>query len=303
MGARPLVTVRLASSATGDGSTGAVSNGRTRALRRCPKCNDNFKPGRAHHDSVTGRCVVKFDHYCPWVGNAVGAMNHKFFVLFVGYTMASCLVSLVLIGLRTISCGGPSPFFHEETKVNEKWCTRWNESYFGLALLIISVIFFLFTSCMLSEQVEAIKTNTSKIARMKMSVGNAGTELSRVTEEFNEMFGGDSNRVAIHWFLPIPIEFPTGMKKVVLGYDWDETFEAVPYQEPNSEDVEAATSNSAAQSRIELTSVPPPTSSNGTQNMKECNTLVNSGRPTLVRRNSPKYDEDGFPGPSAGTLT
>ena len=34
-----------------------------RAIRRCAKCNDNFKPPRAHHDSVTGRCVVKMDHF------------------------------------------------------------------------------------------------------------------------------------------------------------------------------------------------------------------------------------------------
>ena len=50
---------------------------RRRGIRRCRKCNDNYKPGRAHHDSVTGRCIVKMDHYCPWVGNAVGIMNHK----------------------------------------------------------------------------------------------------------------------------------------------------------------------------------------------------------------------------------
>lgn len=31
-----------------------------RGIRRCPKCNNNFKPIRAHHDSVTGRCIVKF---------------------------------------------------------------------------------------------------------------------------------------------------------------------------------------------------------------------------------------------------
>mmetsp|Transcript_23323 Transcript_23323/g.55156 ORF Transcript_23323/g.55156 Transcript_23323/m.55156 type:complete len:392 (+) Transcript_23323:239-1414(+) len=303
MGARPLVTVRLASSATGNGSTGAVSNVRTRALRRCPKCDDNFKPGRAHHDSVTGRCVVKFDHFCPWVGNAVGAMNHKFFVLFIGYTMVTCLVSLFLIGLRAISCGGPSPFFSQETNGIESWCTRWNESYYGLALLVISVIFFLFTSCMLSEQVEAIKTNTSKIARMKMSVGNAGTELSRVTEEFNEMFGGDSNRVAIHWFLPLPVEYPNGMKKVVLGYDWDETFEAVPYKEPDSGDLEAEMSNSVAGSRIELTSVPQTTSSNASQKITEYNTLAKPGRPVLVRRNSKQCDQDDSLRPSDGTLT
>lgn len=50
---------------------------RRRGIRRCRKCNDNYKPGRAHHDSVTGRCIIKMDHFCPWVGNAVGIMNHK----------------------------------------------------------------------------------------------------------------------------------------------------------------------------------------------------------------------------------
>lgn len=36
---------------------------------RCTKCKEGrgiFKPPRAHHDSITGRCVVKMDHFCPW---------------------------------------------------------------------------------------------------------------------------------------------------------------------------------------------------------------------------------------------
>merc|ERR1712224_1139928 len=164
----------------------------------------------------------------------------------------------------------------EEEKPEE--CRGWVESYFGLALLIVSVVFFLFTSCMLAEQIDAIKTNRSKIARMKMSVGQAGTELSRVTEEFNEMFGGNSNRVALHWFIPTPIEFPNGMKKVVLGYDWDETFDAVPYKEPNSGDVETGPSNSATQSKIELTSVPHTTSSKASHTSSEGNGISNVGR-------------------------
>ena len=65
MGARPLTIVRRASSLNGDVS---VSSHHRRGTRRCHKCNDNYKPPRAHHDSVTGRCVVKFDHFCPWVG-------------------------------------------------------------------------------------------------------------------------------------------------------------------------------------------------------------------------------------------
>jgi palmitoyltransferase ZDHHC3/7/25 len=51
-GARPLTTVKKA----GGGQ-------KQRSIRRCAKCNDNYKPPRAHHDSVTGRCIVKMDHY------------------------------------------------------------------------------------------------------------------------------------------------------------------------------------------------------------------------------------------------
>jgi hypothetical protein len=66
------------------------------------------------------------------------------------------------------------------------------------------------------------------------------------------MFGGDSNQVSWHWFLPLPVEFPSGMKKVVLGYEWDETFDAVPYQEPSDRDVESGAASSVGV-RIELT--------------------------------------------------
>lgn len=58
-GARPLTTVKRA---------GGVQ--KSRSIRRCAKCNDNYKPPRAHHDSVTGRCIVKMDHYwyvCDWL--------------------------------------------------------------------------------------------------------------------------------------------------------------------------------------------------------------------------------------------
>lgn len=270
LGARPLVTIKRAASAEHQQANAS----RQRALRRCHKCNDNFKPSRAHHDSVTGRCIVKFDHFCPWVGNAVGAMNHKFFVLFVGYTMCTCILSLFLIFVRALHCGWVSDTEGDSVSSREpntsdihelhdtitaaenttlsstesigdengrileltyrQECHGFYDSYATLILLIISVVFMIFTCCMMFEQVEAIQTNSSKIARMKMRVGQAGTELARVTEEFNEMFGGVSNQVAWHWFLPLEVEFPRGMKKVVLGYEWDETFDPVPYEEPSS---------------------------------------------------------------------
>jgi tellurite resistance protein TehA-like permease len=95
-------------------------------------------------------------------------MNHKFFVLFVGYTMTSCLFVLCLIGLRTWHCGFPVPSSEEAKRVYAEECRGWNESYASLILLIISVVFLIFTACMLFENLEAIETNASKIARMKM---------------------------------------------------------------------------------------------------------------------------------------
>ena len=191
-------------------------------------------------------------------------MNHKFFVLFVGYTMTSCLFSLLLTVLRTFHCGFPVPYYKaDDNNDNDnnnllEECTGWNESYSSIMLLVISVVFLIFTACMLFENIEAIQTNASKIARMKMSVGQAGTELARVTEEFNEMFGGESNEVAWHWFLPLPVEFPRGMKKVVMGFEWDETFDAVPYEEPGG-DVEMGTTTNAngATSSVTTTGAPP----------------------------------------------
>ena len=248
MGARPLVTVRPSAA----NNSSEASRTSQRPIRRCHKCNDNFKPTRAHHDSVTGRCIVKFDHFCPWVNNSIGALNHKFFCLFLMYTAVCCLVSLILLVIRVIQCGqvkhtaespggtetttqaervGPERFLSTTPSYVYSECNHFYDNQWIWGLAVSSVVFLLFTSVMSCEQLDAIETGKSKIARMKMGVGQGGTEFSSVTEEFNEMFGGSSPKATWHWYLPIPVVFPRGMKKVVLGYDWDETFDALPYND------------------------------------------------------------------------
>ncbi|KAK8965425.1 putative S-acyltransferase [Platanthera guangdongensis] len=65
--------------------------------RFCRKCNQ-FKPPRCHHCSVCGRCILKMDHHCVWVVNCVGALNYKFFLLFLFYTfLETMLVTLSLL--------------------------------------------------------------------------------------------------------------------------------------------------------------------------------------------------------------
>ncbi|KAJ7161116.1 DHHC palmitoyltransferase-domain-containing protein [Mycena filopes] len=66
--------------------------------RWCSRCSI-VKPYRAHHCRICGTCILKFDHHCPWIGQCVGARNHKFFLnfglatfIFTSYTFTSLLV-------------------------------------------------------------------------------------------------------------------------------------------------------------------------------------------------------------------
>ena len=280
------------------------------SIRRCEACGDNYKPARAHHDRVTGRCIVKFDHYCPWINNAVGVLNHKFFCLFLFYTALSCIASLLLLLLHYIHC---VPYYHrnpnhhedhpmdstttsssmEDTTIhvndnnysrnsvgnghpnllltlldttagdghhtrflrgvlssssteeilltttatangwnaNHSVCQDFFQQYTIMALLMMSVIFLVFTVIMMLDQLDTIRTGKGKIARLKQRVGASGsTELERVTQEFNEMFGGTTPNVAWHWFVPIAVRYPNKMKHVVLGYEFNPTCHpCVPY--------------------------------------------------------------------------
>ncbi|KAI0476423.1 palmitoyltransferase PFA5 [Xylariaceae sp. FL0804] len=66
------------------------SDGRPRWCSHC--CN--WKPDRAHHSSEIGRCVIRMDHYCPWVGGMIGENSFKFFVQFTTYTACYCAIVL-----------------------------------------------------------------------------------------------------------------------------------------------------------------------------------------------------------------
>lgn len=63
--------------------------------RHCARCHE-VKPERAHHCAVAGVCVLKMDHFCPWVGNTVGYRNYKFFLQFVFYAWIGC--TAVMLG-------------------------------------------------------------------------------------------------------------------------------------------------------------------------------------------------------------
>lgn len=73
-------------------TTHFVDKGNVWRPRYCKKCRA-WKPPRAHHCSVSGRCVLKMDHYCIWMVNTIGLLNYKAFVLFLLYTFAATTIA------------------------------------------------------------------------------------------------------------------------------------------------------------------------------------------------------------------
>jgi len=103
------------------------------------------------------------------------------------------------------------------------------DSFFSsnvMVLFVITLLFTLFTCCMLIDQSEAITTNVNKIGRMQKgeSSSNSSNSSDEVTAatvsipSFNEIFGGDSTKIAWHWLLPLPVRFNVDMADYVKGY-------------------------------------------------------------------------------------
>ncbi len=242
LGARPLTTVRSVDSTT------------KRTIRRCPKCHDNFKPSRAHHDSQTGRCIVKLDHYCPWINNAVGIGNHKFFVLFLLYTALCCIQVLLLLGLQFYGAAWLCSEEEERSSEASSACHDNTSSLHSHPLLLIlagiSCLFLIFTTAMGYEQWEAVQTGYNKIARMQMKVGQHGTEWHRHEVPFNEVLGNTNRWSPFH-----ALQFPAGLKPVVLGYEWDPAMQQV-YVEDDVEE-ERQTNGGRSLEDVEMQTLKP----------------------------------------------
>ncbi|XP_067940031.1 palmitoyltransferase ZDHHC12-B-like isoform X2 [Watersipora subatra] len=63
--------------------------------RTCKICKIP-QPIRSRHCEDCNRCVLKYDHHCPWLSTCVGEKNHKFFWLFLLFINIVIIFSAII---------------------------------------------------------------------------------------------------------------------------------------------------------------------------------------------------------------
>ena len=148
---------------------------------QCGMC-ENYKPPGSHHDRVSGRCISRMDHFCPWTNNAIGAKNQKNFFLFLIYTNIASFYLYIILFINLGTCNALS-------------CNPAN-----LLLIQIEAVVLLFavvfTSSMIITQIYCLVTGLGTIDRMQLKRGQAD---SAEPVPFEHVFGEETWR----WFVPV----------------------------------------------------------------------------------------------------
>jgi len=92
---------RVAESCEGSASdaenfwTSLMGDSRLQHLRTCNTCKIR-RPPRCSHCRHCDNCILNFDHHCFWIGNCVGARNHRSFVGFLScHAVCATLLAIV----------------------------------------------------------------------------------------------------------------------------------------------------------------------------------------------------------------
>ncbi|KAL2434980.1 Palmitoyltransferase pfa5 [Exophiala dermatitidis] len=115
----------------------------------CSTCY-NYKPDRAHHCRELGRCVLKMDHFCPWVGGIVSETSFKFFIQFTFWAALFCLDTLVVVAYYFAQRR------RDENFINVHW----------ILVLAFAALFFVFSAGMCGSSLQFAFVNSSTIENL-----------------------------------------------------------------------------------------------------------------------------------------
>lgn len=129
--------------------------------RYCKQCHI-YKPDRTHHDRQLGQCVLKMDHYCPWLDNTLGFNNAKYFFLAVFYGNTSLFLWLGFMSKRFWQSFAGLEYMRHDFFVLF--------AYFTAGLLVVPVTWFFWFHCRLMSNA---RTTIEYCERMKSNKDSA----------------------------------------------------------------------------------------------------------------------------------
>ena len=158
----------------------------------CSVCM-SWKPPRAHHSRMVGRCVFRMDHACKWINNIVGYSNQKFFILLLLYSVSlAAWNAFISLGFAFVYCFAGS-------------CASITPLH--LILFSINVVGGIILKGYLSEQVEFMESNVTLIETFQNCRGR-----SDGVDVFRQIFGSNP----LLWLLPISTTEPPDYTEPVL---------------------------------------------------------------------------------------
>jgi palmitoyltransferase len=116
----------------------------------CSSCL-NHKPDRTHHCSEVDRCVLKMDHFCPWVGGIVSETSFKYFIQFLVYAAFFCIMVLTTMAV----------FIAERRRIDPAFL---NVHYF--LILALSALFVLFSVGMAGSSIQLAFVNSTTVENL-----------------------------------------------------------------------------------------------------------------------------------------
>mmetsp|Transcript_27490 Transcript_27490/g.69333 ORF Transcript_27490/g.69333 Transcript_27490/m.69333 type:complete len:688 (+) Transcript_27490:297-2360(+) len=271
---------------------------RATPARWCKVC-EQPKPDRGHHCKVCNRCIFRMDHHCPWINNCVGWNNQRLFMQFTFYVMSLSVASL-LLELYVL-------FAYSQLATTPPWSNAGVAC--GVLLCAESFFFLFFVVDFLSEQVEAISTNSTLVETYQAKRGR----LLPFREAARETFG----EWRCLWWLPManpsdpdyeePVYMDPGTahQSNAADVETDESSEEEEEEDSDEEDDDQDHAGRGEGARRDSNSTSPPTTGKGgSKGGGEKDAMSPKARPKAVagggaaptskpnKAPSPKWDDD-----------
>ncbi|MCO5570567.1 hypothetical protein L7F22_024292 [Adiantum nelumboides] len=88
-----------------------LGSGSSLSNKTCPTCRV-YQPPRSKHCHDCNKCVLRFDHYCAWLGTCVGYGNHCRFWWYIFEETILCVWTSVMYAMSLRSNGRPSSWLY-----------------------------------------------------------------------------------------------------------------------------------------------------------------------------------------------